>query len=470
MSAFDPIFESGDYLSLLHISPNCAGVVERIGEIARNCQNLESEFSSLLNDGWRPALVACVALFGQCSEALLEKLWAALDRGSWVAPQMAVTLSLLDPNFPEKARQRLLSGCPPQVPEKPITAEIHVSDGPAGARLLSAKTRVCLMTLLASQPQGRDWLNQHIPRADALHDILVEDAWDESSRLVARWLSGIAICLGRTPDELKEDVLLRIWPPETPDWLAAGQVTEEFFLPLLKAGVTELEWRRDQRGTLVTAKPVGKLRLERPYDCLLMQYIERHSSDACFPTPLGNLRLIPGQPIRFVLESNQTERIQLSRHRLEESGARWLIHGVSQDGRLRSGPGAALLALAGPELEYELMARLSEQARQLGEVIRTQAYGLHDLGVQGVLHVVALETPRGCSQPSKLGDGLQEALRSCYGPVAIASMGSGGGGLDPTLVSRILVDAVRRSNYRGSITFCLPNERDYKAFAQALRA
>ncbi|MFN8612804.1 MAG: macro domain-containing protein [Vulcanimicrobiota bacterium] len=472
MSAFGPILESGDYMDLLNIGPSCAGLIERIGEMATNAADLEAEFGELLNNGWRPALVACAALFGKCSEPLLEQLWEALDRGSWVAPQMAATLYLLDPNFTAKARRRLLAGCPPSRAERPITAEIHVLEGPAGIKSMSAKSRVCLMSLLAEDLKGRNWLYQNIDKADALHDILVEDAWDGSGRLVARWLHDVSQCLGIKTPHLPDDALTQLWPPETPDWLAADEVSEKFLQPLLRAGVSELVWRPDEKGTVVVAEPVGKVRFQRPYDSLLLKHLERHSSDGVYLTPLGNMRLDSGPPIRLVLEPRQIERITLSRERLEDSGARFLIHGASQDGRLKSGPGAALLALAGPELEYELMARLSQQSRELGQVVRTEAYGLRVRGVSYVLHVIALEAPRGCSQPEKLGEGLLDALRRSRGKVAVASMGSGGGGLDPARVARILVGAARQALefFQGSIAFCLPNERDYQAFSKAMQS
>ncbi len=472
MSAFASIFESGDYLSLLQLGAQDAGVVERIGAIAQECADLPAEMRELLSQGWRPALVACVALFGSCSEPLLDLLWDALDQGSWVAPQMAVTLWMLDPRFGELARRRLLSGCPMRRQERPITAEVHVIEGPAGIRSLSAKTRVSLMTVLAHDQAGRDWLLANLKKADALQDILVEDAWDASPRLVSGWGRGLAACLEKPGLAVDEDVLLKLWPSEAPAWLTAGEVSAEFLEPLLRAGVTELEWRPDERGTVVVAEPVGKVRFNRPYDSLLLQHLQRYLYEGCYRTPLGNLRLHPGPPIRFKLESERGDRIVLSRRRLEEAEADWLIHGVAQDGRLKSGPGAALLGLAGPELEYELMARLSQGSRELGQVIQTEAYRLGDLGVSGVLHVLALDRPRGCSRPEALGEGLLAALKRCGGRVAVASMGSGGGGLDPARVAPILVVAARQALvfFRGTITFCLPNERDYQAFSRALQA
>jgi len=73
-----------------------------------------------------------------------------------------------------------------------------------------------------------------------------------------------------------------------------------------------------------------------------------------------------------------------------------------------------------------------------------------------------------------LGEGLSEVLSTCsQGSIAVASMASGGGGVEPARIARILVGAARRyfeehprSPLR--VVFCLPNARDYEAFAKAI--
>src|SRR5262249_461244 len=70
-----------------------------------------SEAVSLLDDPrWRGQLVACHATVISGSDVDLDAaLWRAIDGGSWVAPQLAVTSFLLDPEFEARAEQRLLS-------------------------------------------------------------------------------------------------------------------------------------------------------------------------------------------------------------------------------------------------------------------------------------------------------------------------------------------------------------------------
>jgi O-acetyl-ADP-ribose deacetylase (regulator of RNase III) len=476
--SFAWIFDGLDYLALLHLNPGSAGVVERVMESARSSPDLEAEIRELLSEGWRPALVACAALQGRSSPALLDLLWGALDRGSWVAPQMAITLWMLDDRFPERSRQRLLQGI--SVTPEPERAtlsgpEVHVIHGPAGTDSLSAKTRVSLMTVLAHDQDGRDWLLNHVAKADALQDVLVEDAWDNSARLVASWSRAVAECLEVSGLAVDREVLLKLWPPTAPEWLLSGELETGFLEPLLTAGVSQLEWIPDQKGDLVVAEPVGRIRFERPYDALLRQKLGyRMSGDRLF-TSLGNLRVSPGERMTMTLLSERALPIELSRERLEDSGARTLVYGASQNGRMTAGPAAALLGLAGPELEWELMCDLSMGDRCLGRVVQTGSYGLSERGVRRVYHIVALESPRGCSQPEKLGEALYEVLQAGYeGVVAVASMASGGGGVKPERIARILVGAARRffaerprSPVR--VLFCLPLERDYEAFERALQ-
>lgn len=478
--SFEWVFNSLDYLAPLHLNSGSSGVVERLMKSARSSPDLESEIRELLSEGWRLALVACVALQGRSSPALLDMLWQALDRGSWVAPQMAITLWMLDERFPERARQRLLPGykVAPEPQRSGLSGpEIHVIHGPAGTDSLTAKTRVSLMAVLAHDQPGRDWLLANVPKADALQDLLVGDAWDGSDRLVASWSRRIAEILEVDGLSVDEKELLKLWPPSAPEWLLGGELETGFFEPLLTAGVTRLEVNPDSKGDLVVADPVGRIRFERPYDALLRQQLGyRMSGDRLFTT-LGDLRVSEEADGRIVMTllSDKALPIELSRERLEDSGARTLVYGTSQDGRMKAGPAGALLGLAGPELEWELMCHLSEGDRRLGRVVRTEAYGLRDRGVRRVYHIVALESPRGCSQPEKLGEALHQVLEAGYeGVVAVASMASGGGGVKPEIIARILVGAARRyfAEHRRSplrVLFCLPNDRDYEAFSRALQ-
>lgn len=54
------------------------------------------------NPDWRPDLVACIALLALTPtnrERVLDLYWKRLNIGSWVSPQLVVTLSTVDPDF-----------------------------------------------------------------------------------------------------------------------------------------------------------------------------------------------------------------------------------------------------------------------------------------------------------------------------------------------------------------------------------
>lgn len=471
MSSFGWVFnQKGDYLSLLHLGGEAESVIERLGESARSCTDLVSEVRDLLEKGWRGALVACAALHGACTLEALDLLWEALDQGSWVAPQIAITLWMLDPRFEERARQRLLSGCPvqPEPDRNDVSRpEVHVVHGPAGPRTLSAKTRVSLMSVLAHDQAGREWLRLHVDRAEALRDVLVEDAWDGSGRIVSQWAATLAACLKVEGLRVAGDVLLQVWTHETPEWLRRGQLLEGFLEPMLRAGVSEFEWLPDEQGDLVRAEPVGQLRFDKPDDALLRWHLDRQAWNNRILTSRGVLE-VSSEPLRLKL--GPPLPIALSRARLEDSRAEVLVYGNTSDA-------AVLAELAGPAWEAELRERLAEGQSELGRGVCTRPYGLAEKGVKLVGHIVAFDSPDGCSEPGWLGDGLAHILREAEAQglteVAVACMATGVGGADPFAVAGSLVGTARRyfldqpqSQLR--LTFCLPDETDYKAFERFL--
>src|SRR5688572_24296551 len=100
---FEPVFESAHgYLALLGL--NSGDATEAV-ELVRNCcgkvSNPSSDIYRLLAEpNWRPHLVAAVAAIVSGFDAeTANLLWRRLDRGSWVTPQIAAALFLVDPDF-----------------------------------------------------------------------------------------------------------------------------------------------------------------------------------------------------------------------------------------------------------------------------------------------------------------------------------------------------------------------------------
>ena len=68
------------------------------------------EICALLSESnWRPNLVGGVVVLRaqRADAAVLDALWDAIDRPSWVSPQLAVAASVVDPKFADKARPRV---------------------------------------------------------------------------------------------------------------------------------------------------------------------------------------------------------------------------------------------------------------------------------------------------------------------------------------------------------------------------
>lgn len=96
-----------NYLALLNLHTDVVNTVTVIKNIVATEQKdiLESDTLRLLQArNWRYHLIACgVIVAGLNSAELINQLWNVLNRGSWVAPQIAATVSLVDSQFITRA-------------------------------------------------------------------------------------------------------------------------------------------------------------------------------------------------------------------------------------------------------------------------------------------------------------------------------------------------------------------------------
>ncbi len=99
-------------LNLYEDPLSTAALFRTVQDALRSIPHLTSKVHALIQDSnWRENLVAVGAIF--VSPILrdphtLSLAWQCFDRGSWVTPQWAALLSIFDPQFLLKARQRLL--------------------------------------------------------------------------------------------------------------------------------------------------------------------------------------------------------------------------------------------------------------------------------------------------------------------------------------------------------------------------
>jgi hypothetical protein len=149
-SPFDRLFENTAYLKLLRLLPWASSA---IAEIERACGDegaAQAAASMLAERNWRPHLVAAVATLFADFDA--THLWGAIDRGSWVTPQLLVTAYYVDRDLVANVRARV-----------------------AGA---SAKLGASLWQIARWVPELED-----VPR--------IEDSWDRSDEIAADWRDAV---------------------------------------------------------------------------------------------------------------------------------------------------------------------------------------------------------------------------------------------------------------------------------------
>ena len=99
---------SPGYLSLLNLGTSAGTTLDRIIELNQTDESHSYAKRFLKSHNWRYNLLACTILLTENSKSLSgEFIWSAIDKGSWVTPQLIVTASLLNPDFQEQALKRL---------------------------------------------------------------------------------------------------------------------------------------------------------------------------------------------------------------------------------------------------------------------------------------------------------------------------------------------------------------------------
>ncbi len=82
-------------------------ILDGIERVVRE-EDLTPWLPLLIDGGWRPHLIGCVVLlFDENGKYDRQWLWDAIDRSSWVSPQLVATAYLTDERFLARARERL---------------------------------------------------------------------------------------------------------------------------------------------------------------------------------------------------------------------------------------------------------------------------------------------------------------------------------------------------------------------------
>lgn len=130
-SIFDPLFESKyDYLCLLNLGgEDAVRAVQLVRACCRSVADPYPDINHWLDDpNWRVHLVAAVAAILQGPDPeTVRRLWHRFDAGSWVTPQLAATLFLVDSDLERQSRTRLEAGCPVDVSELRAMSPLFVT-------------------------------------------------------------------------------------------------------------------------------------------------------------------------------------------------------------------------------------------------------------------------------------------------------------------------------------------------------
>ena len=159
------------YMYLLHLQPDARFALREIATSLARSTNLDQEIYALLDElDWRAHLVGTLAsvLGRRQSAAVVAAHWKDFDEGSWVSPQLAVVLNLIDPDFAHRARNRIERRCL-GVPDRTHSVSMllrTVVSGPAGDYERACKALSALCVVSKRVPEMRQWLKEQKQQPD----------------------------------------------------------------------------------------------------------------------------------------------------------------------------------------------------------------------------------------------------------------------------------------------------------------
>jgi hypothetical protein len=158
---------------------DAAGVLTTIASVVRSRRDYSSYIHHMLAErNWPGHLVALAAVLLSREPAQhASNLWRTFDRGSWVAPQLAVALYWADPGFIREAKRRILGRCP-----------IDDDDGffRGDTLSVSAKNLASVMQVVAVVPSETSWVASELLAQD-VKELLRADQ-DDAGAIARSWL------------------------------------------------------------------------------------------------------------------------------------------------------------------------------------------------------------------------------------------------------------------------------------------
>jgi hypothetical protein len=160
-------------------SAKSIGVLRAIADVVGTTPDYSRYVQRLLADrNWRSHLIALTAaVLSREPGQHASHLWDTFDRGSWVAPQLAVALFWIDPEFVAESKRRIVALCP-----------IVDDDGffRGDTRDVSAKNLASMLGVMAHIPSEMRWVASELRMPD-VQGLLKSDR-DSAGAIVESWL------------------------------------------------------------------------------------------------------------------------------------------------------------------------------------------------------------------------------------------------------------------------------------------
>jgi hypothetical protein len=176
------------YLSFLGMSaPDVQPALTTLSDVLRTSTDGRRYIEVMLQGrNWRPHLVASVAaLLSPDRTTYSTALWRTFDRGSWVAPQLAVALYFTDPAFSREAKDRIVDLCT-------VTA---APDLPPIERNVRPRNVASLLRVASYLPSEANWVVSELQRSEVR--ALVKADCDSSGDIADWWLKAVQTEYGK---------------------------------------------------------------------------------------------------------------------------------------------------------------------------------------------------------------------------------------------------------------------------------
>jgi O-acetyl-ADP-ribose deacetylase (regulator of RNase III) len=494
------------HLTLLHLSQPEA--LEVAGSCLKQSPHPESEIRALMRSGWREQLMGAVALLeAGPTDNGIEEMWAAFDAGSWVIPQLAVVLSVLDPEVIPQMKKRILLNCPVVLrgQEKLDPRSRQVIHGSSQLPSYSVKAWSTICWRLSLEPGGIDWLLARFT-ADQAWLKLLELYGGEGAGIANSWTSSLkairpALSLPEplTTDDNIGSVLAQQWrvPEKRSTYRCPDEMLDLLFQVhphprkllalLLKEGLADDDTVFELSETGLKS-PNSSIPISQGIAAVMRQFLAYYCTS--YDIPVGKLQASDTLPtlsflnrveslrIRVHRSRRLSGRIELTRERIENVNTEAICYGAKDTGDMGGGAANAVYQSCGPEVLTAARKALARTNRQVGDVVVTPAYD-HPVTLY-VAHLITIKTGTSqgnwCPEPARLGESVYRALimlERRAETIAFSSLGTGEGRAQPDEIARLMVGGTRDyfRDYPESplkVLFSLPDYEDYQAFQRAL--